>query len=144
LREAASLIELLPHGPKARMVDHVCAHVAGGIETEKQWTQQDARIVDHFPEGPFVVPGVFLVEQVAQSALLLAILDGHVTGKNLFVVGHFRSDFLRPALVPCRVVARVTLTARVRGSVGFQGECHADDRLLARIKGVALPAPDTP
>lgn len=126
------------------MIERVRAYRPGGIETEKSWSQEDPSVAAHFPKGPSVVPGVFLAEQVAQSALLLAILDGVAASGTIFVVGQLRCDFVHPALAPCMVVARVMLTAQVKGSVGFQGECLVGDQMVARIKGVAMPAPLEP
>ncbi len=144
MSEPDDRIELLPHGPAARMIERIRSRAPGTIETEMPWSVRDARIAAHFPPGPSVVPGVFLAEQVAQSALLLAILDGLAAPKELFVVGQLRCDFVRPALAPCTVLARVILTAQVKGSVGFQGECQTDSEIVARIKGVAMPAPARP
>jgi len=141
LSERDDRIDLLPHGPAARMIERVRAHWPGRIETEMSWSRRDAAIAAHFPVGPTVVPGVFLAEQVAQSALLLAVLDGLASARDLFVLGHLRCDFVRPALAPCIVLARVMLTAQVRGSVGFHGECLSGGEIVARIKGVATPAP---
>ena len=132
-------IELLPHGPSARMISKVLEHQTGQIKVIKHWQQDDLHISDHFNGGPYIVPGVLLAEEVAQSALLLAILDGLIADTELFILGNLRCDFLAQAISPCSVVAVTIITGCARGFVGFQGECHVGNTLVARIKGTAAP-----
>ncbi len=132
-------IERLPHGPSVRMISRVIEHRAGQIKVIKHWPQDDLHISDHFTRGPPIVPGVFLAEQVARSALLLAILDGLIADSDLFILGNLRCDFLAQAIAPCSVVAVTIITGRARGFVGFQGECQVGNTPTARIKGTAAP-----
>jgi len=121
------------------MISKVLEHHAGQIKVIKHWPQDDLHISDHFTGGPHIVPGVFLAEQVAQSALLLAILDGLIADSEFFILGNLRCDFLTQAIAPCSVVAVTIITGRARGFVGFQGECHVGNAHVARIKGTAAP-----
>lgn len=138
------MLARLPHGPAALLISEVTEHAPGRIAVLKHWSGEEAWIAAHFPKGPRVVPGVFLAEQVAQAALLLAKLDDATAADLLYVLGNVRADFLRPAMAPCSVLATVTLTGSARGMFGFAGECSVDGTLLARIKGVASPAPTLP
>ena len=138
------MLALLPHGPAALLISEVREHAPDRIVVLKHWSGGEDWIAAHFPEGPRVVPGVFLAEQVAQAALLLARLDDATGTVPLYVLGNVRADFLRPALAPCSVLAVVTLTGSARGMIGFAGECSVDGTLMARIKGVASPAPALP
>lgn len=142
--DSANILARLPYGPAALLISEVTEHQPGRIVVLKQWSGEEPWISAHFSNGPRVVPGVFLAEQVAQAALLLARLDDAIAASSLYLLGNVRADFLRPALVPCAVLATVTLTGCARGNFGFVGECSLDGTLLARIKGVASPAPAAP
>lgn len=142
--DSGAMLARLPHGPTALLISEVTEHAPGRIAVLKHWSGEEAWIAAHFPKGPRVVPGVFLAEQVAQAALLLAKLDDVTAADLLYVLGNVRADFLRPALAPCSVLAVVTLTGSARGMIGFAGECSVDGTLLARIRGVASPAPALP
>lgn len=142
--DSGAMLASLPHGPAALLISEVTEHAPGRIVVLKHWSGEEAWIAAHFPEGPRVVPGIFLAEQVAQAALLLAKLDSATPAGMLYVLGNIRGDFLRPAPAPCSVLAVVTLTGSARGMVGFAGECSVDGTLVARIKGIASPAPTPP
>lgn len=142
--DKAALLACLPHGPAACLISEVCEHTPGRISVVKHWTGEEAWIAAHFPAGPHVVPGVFLAEQCAQAALLLARLDEEGTAGRLYLLGNVRADFLLPAVAPCSVFAAVTLTGTARGMIGFAGECSVDGQPVARVKGVASPAPVLP
>lgn len=139
MQNSIGLLDLLPHGPDARMIARVRSIERDRVETEMDWGLDDARIAAHFPHGPHVVPGVFLAEQAAQSALLMAMAKNSV-GK-VFLLGQLRCDFVAPAMAPCTVLTRALISAAVRGAIGFQAECFSGEKLLARIKGVATPSP---
>jgi 3-hydroxymyristoyl/3-hydroxydecanoyl-(acyl carrier protein) dehydratase len=141
LSDLPDQITLLPHGPSARMISEVIEHQPRQIKVIMHWLLDNPQIADHFSDGPHIVPGVFLAEQVAQSALLLAILDGLIDDGEIYTLGNLRCDFIAPAVAPCSVVAITSITARVRGFVGFQGECLIGNTPVARIKGVAAPTP---
>lgn len=141
MSELNDWLHRLPHGQAARVVSEIVEHRQGQIVTLMSWDSSNSLIAAHFPAGPHVVPGVMLAEQVAQSALLLGMLDGLMLIDDLYMLGRLRSDFLRPALAPCAVRAVTVLTGRAGGQIGFQGECFVDDVLVARIKGLAAPAP---
>lgn len=139
-----TLLACLPHGPAARMISEVCDQGPRRIAVAQHWTGDEEWIAAHFPAGPRVVPGVFLAEQCAQAALLLAKLEDTAGAGLLYLLGNVRADFLLPAVAPCSVLAAVTLTGTARGMIGFAGECSVDGQVVARIKGVAAPAPVLP
>ena len=133
------ILGLLPHGPSFVMVSRVVSHRPGELATSKEWALSDGVIEDHFPKGPKVVPGVLIAEQAAQSAFLLAILDGLAAPNEVFFLASSRCEFLAPALAPCSVIAQTEFTAVVGGRIGFQSRCSVREQIVARIKGIASP-----
>ena len=121
------------------MVSSVLEHTLGHLITSKEWTLDDPIAADHFRDGPKVVPGLMIAEQAAQSALLLAMLDGLAKQKELFFLANVRCEFIAPALVPCSTIIETALTATIRGCIGFQSQCMVGDQVVARIKGIAAP-----
>ena len=87
--------------------------------------------------GPHVIPGVLLAEQVAQSALLMARLRGLAPEGETLVLSQLRCDFLASAEPPAAILANVSFRAGF-GHFGFMGSCSDGQTELARIKGMAF------
>jgi hypothetical protein len=133
--------DLLPYGTdflfieKAEHLDH------REITTTLDWDSSNPNISAHFRFGVKIVPGVFLIEQAAQSALLLAILEGQQTPGCPMMLCQVRCDIVAPALAPCRVVALASVDAIVNGKVGFSARCCVNGNAVAKIRGIASPMP---
>lgn len=68
------IIKMLPHRYPFLLVDKVLKYKMGVIECRKNITINEPFFQGHFPGRP-IVPGVLMIEMVAQSAALLYILD---------------------------------------------------------------------
>ncbi len=140
-RDAAdgeSPARLLPQGEGFRFVDAVLARTPVSIVTARAWTADDAIIRAHFTDGPHVVPGVLMAEQVAQSALLMARLEGTVHSNRAIVLAQLKCDFISPAAAPCTVEAEVRFLAGGTSYVSFEGVCRVGGADVARIKGLGV------
>jgi 3-hydroxyacyl-[acyl-carrier-protein] dehydratase len=68
--------ELLPHRYPFLMIDRVTEHIAGkSIRAIKNVTANEPCFLGHFPQAP-VLPGVLIIEAMAQAAALLGELSG--------------------------------------------------------------------
>lgn len=68
--------ELLPHRYPFLMIDRVIEHIPGkSIKAVKNVTVNEPCFLGHFPQAP-VLPGVLIVEAMAQAAALLGELSG--------------------------------------------------------------------
>lgn len=114
---------------------------SGGLVTAKHWDEDDPIIADHFPGGPRIVPGAFLGEQAAQSALLLAMFEGMAHPREILLLTSLRCDFPSSALAPCVVVTDVSFRATLKSCFGFQARCTVDDKAVARVSGMAVRPP---
>jgi 3-hydroxymyristoyl/3-hydroxydecanoyl-(acyl carrier protein) dehydratase len=129
--------KLLPYGTAFRLVEKVLAHEAGGIVTTMTWSLENPMINAHFIDGAHVVPGVLLIEQIAQSALLLGQLEGFVSTGEHLALAQLRCDFRASVLAPVTTRAEVSFRAMSRGNFGFVGSCRDGEKEVARIKGIA-------
>jgi hypothetical protein len=105
------------------------------------WHVDRPEITAHFLRGPKLVPGILITEQVAQSALLLAIIEGYHTSGKPLMLGQFRCEIMRPAQVPCTVVADTEVDAVVVGKIGFRAKCSVNGDLVAKVRGIAAAMP---
>jgi 3-hydroxymyristoyl/3-hydroxydecanoyl-(acyl carrier protein) dehydratase len=77
--EAHEVAKALPYGESFLFIDR--ADLSGRpdtVVTEKTYLLSEPLIAAHFRAGPKVVPGVVLIEQICQSALLLALGTGRL------------------------------------------------------------------
>jgi 3-hydroxyacyl-[acyl-carrier-protein] dehydratase len=116
--------ERLPHRPPILMVDSVTDWQAGKlITTQRYFAAQDVVFKGHFPDNP-VMPGVLLVEALAQSAALLVNLTLDKTAQEtLFLFMGIESARFRRPLVPQETLNMHVQQLKRRGAVfKFAGE----------------------
>ncbi|HXZ02403.1 MAG TPA: hypothetical protein VEI03_20575 [Stellaceae bacterium] len=111
------------------------------LVTRFTWREDRPEIAAHFVRGPKLVPGVLLAEQVAQSALLLAVIEGCHPSREPMMLGQFRCEIMGPAQAPCTVVANVAIDAVIGGKMGFRATCEVHGSLVAKVRGIAAPMP---
>ncbi len=142
----ASPSQLLPYGPHFVWVDEVIDANGVGIRTKKRYAAELPVLQSHFEHGPWIVPGVLLIEQVAQSACLAGLLQAHEVGMDAgatgaqFVLGQVKARFYAPAYVPCSVLAELDLRMG-RRMIGFRGQLSINGALIAKVSGMAMRAP---
>ena len=120
------LIEFLPQKPPFRFVDHVTAHETGAFVEGLVCFRRGHAIFDgHLPDEP-LVPGVILVEALAQiSGLALVEREGAPVRGYLAEVGKTRFHRL------VRPDEQITLRAELEQSFGP----YARFRVLASVEG---------
>ncbi len=96
--DARAIMALIPHRPPFVLIDRVTRHIPGKlIEGYKNVTINEPHFAGHFPGNP-IMPGVLILESMAQTGAILVALMPEGKGKLALFSGieHFR--FRRPVL----------------------------------------------
>lgn len=135
-----ALLELVPHRAPFLFLDH-CELDLDGERILASWTPAEnwEPFQGHFPDLP-VVPGVILVEMLAQAACALGrSIAPETRDKPVFLVGLDDVRFRRPVRPGERVEAEVRFRKRRRGLWRFDGvartggEVAVEAELLATL-----------
>jgi 3-hydroxyacyl-[acyl-carrier-protein] dehydratase len=139
------ILKKLPHRYPILLVDRVLAMDAKTIKALKNVTINEPYFTGHFPHRP-VMPGVLMLEALAQAAALLAfsaVGTGLDENSVIYFVGIDNARFKRPVEPGDQLTLEVTLDrARAgiykftaRASVGAEVACEAD--LMCTMRSVA-------
>jgi len=97
--DLSRLLRLLPHRYPFLMVDKVVELAEGLVRTLKNVTINEPFFTGHFPGNP-VMPGVLIVEALAQSAAILALSEIRAVKPHLFVLTGIEKVRFRRKVVP--------------------------------------------
>ena len=139
------ILRLLPHRYPFLLVDRVVECVAGShIRAYKNVTFNEPFFTGHFPGRP-VMPGVLILEALAQAAGLLAFdAMGQVPDENniYYFVGIDSARFKRPVVPGDQLALEITID-RVRGGIwkfnavaSVDGEVAAEAQLMCTMRHV--------
>ncbi len=134
---------LLPHRPPFLLVDRVTAWTPGGkLTAVKAVTMNEPHFAGHFPGHP-VMPGVLILEALAQACALLAILSlppEDVKRKVTYLMGIDGARFRKP-VIPGDRLELVVEIARQKGSVWkMNGKALVDGQEVAGGEFMAMLA----
>lgn len=128
---------LLPHRPPQLYLDRVVSVEGSRIRCETDFTPE--QFPGHFPGRP-VVPGVVLVEGLAQCLACLAAISGE---RGLAVLtGVEKARFRGMAEPPVRVTFELEVTDRRFGVTWAKGSVRLDDRVICTATLQAAVIPD--
>lgn len=125
--------ELIPHRYPFLMIDRVEDIVLGERATGiKNVTVNEPHFPGHFPQQP-VMPGVLIIEAMAQTAAVLVVLTmgKQAEGKLVYFMTIDEARFRKPVTPGDQVKIHV-VKERSRGNVWrFKGEAKVDGVLVA-------------
>lgn len=124
---------ILPHRYPFLLVDRVVEFEDNvRIVAIKNVTHNEPFFSGHFPGRP-VMPGVLIVEAIAQAGAILAIesKDGVAKGKTVFLVGMTDFKFKRPVVPGDTLVIEMTSIKKRRPLWIMRGSVHVDGKLVA-------------
>ncbi|EXJ15025.1 3-hydroxyacyl-ACP dehydratase FabZ [Imhoffiella purpurea] len=128
------VLSLLPHRYPFLLVDRVVDFkVDDYLIALKNVTFNEPFFTGHFPVRP-VMPGVLIVEAMAQATGLLAMASRpeEVGEKSLYYfVGIDKARFKRPVEPGDQLIMEVKLGPVRRGIWKFDGEARVDDKVVA-------------
>lgn len=133
------IMKLLPHRYPMLLIDRIMdisedgKHITGlkNVSANEQFFQ------GHFPGAP-VMPGVLIVEAMAQCAAVLFVREIPDRDKKLFLFGGVdKARFRRPVvpgdqlIIDCEVLQRRASTVKVRGTAKVNDVVVAEAELLS-------------
>ena len=132
------ILKLLPHRYPMLLVDRILELEEGKrIVGLKNVTANEPFFQGHFPGAP-VMPGVLIVEAMAQCGAIIFLLDLPDREKKLFMFGGVDKARFRKPVVPgdqlileCEVLQRRSSTARINGVAKVGGNVVAEAELLS-------------
>jgi 3-hydroxyacyl-[acyl-carrier-protein] dehydratase len=130
------LMECLPHRYPFLMVDRI-VHMEGTdkIIGVKNVTFNEPHFLGHFPGQP-VMPGVLIVEGMAQTAGAACVASGEAGGKAkvVYFMTVDKCKFRKPVVPGDRLEYHMTRLNRRRNMWWFKGEAKVDGQLVAEAE----------
>jgi 3-hydroxyacyl-[acyl-carrier-protein] dehydratase len=131
------ILKKLPHRYPILLVDRVLALEKGkSIKALKNVTINEPFFMGHFPHRP-VMPGVLMLEAMAQAAALLAFDTLGVVPDDktvYYFAGIDAARFKRPVEPGDQIVIDVTLDRMKAGIFKFKGVCRVDGNLACEAE----------
>jgi 3-hydroxyacyl-[acyl-carrier-protein] dehydratase len=134
--------KLLPHRPPFLLVDRVVAFEKDtSLTALKAVTMNEPFFPGHFPGHP-VMPGVLILEALAQACALLACLSmppEEVQGKVTYLMGIDGARFRKPVVPGDRVELKVVVTKhkgpvwKMTGQALVDGQVTSEGEFMAMI-----------
>jgi len=136
------LLQSLPHRYPFLMIDRVIEARGDdfGIGI-KNVSINEPQFQGHFPERP-VMPGVLLIEGMAQTAGVLCV-NAHQPGKKpplVYFMSIDKAKFRKPVLPGDRVEFHMTKTNRRRNMWWYQGRAFVEGVLVCEAEVAAMLA----
>jgi beta-hydroxyacyl-ACP dehydratase FabZ len=132
------IMKILPHRYPMLLVDRVVEIDEGKrIVGIKNVTANEPFFQGHFPGAP-VMPGVLIVEAMAQCSAVLILRDIPDRDEKLFLFGGVDKARFRRPVVPgdqlrmeCEVLQRRSNTIKVKGTATVDGNVVAEAEMLS-------------
>ena len=132
--------KILPHRPPFLLIDRIVEIESGKrIVGIKNVTMNEPFFVGHFPNYP-VMPGVLIIEAMAQTGGVLALRDEAIGSDKLVLFAAIEEAKFRRPVVPgdqlrleLEVLQRHTTFARMKGKAHVDGKLVAEAILICKI-----------
>ncbi|MDA0333613.1 MAG: 3-hydroxyacyl-ACP dehydratase FabZ [bacterium] len=140
--DAEAIQRTIPHRAPFLLVDRIIELVpqerAVGVHDV---TTRDPWLAGHFPARP-LMPGVLIVEALAQTAAILMVYNQDVAAGRLpFIAGIDRARFRRPVVIGDELRLEVTILHRRSDSCKLQGIARVGSDVAAQAEILAVLAP---
>lgn len=133
----------LPHRYPFLMIDKVIDYNETGLQAIKNVTVNESYFTGHFPDNP-VMPGVMIVEAIAQAGAILAYLKAHSTPKeDIFYLAGVDNAKFKQMVVPgdqlhldVQVMGHKSHFWKMRGEAKVEGKLVCSVELLSAMRKV--------
>ena len=137
----------LPHRYPFLLIDRVLEHVPGErIRALKNVSFNEPYFAGHFPHRP-VMPGVMIIEALAQAAGLLAFLSADEIPDNntrFYFVGIDKARFRKPVEPGDQLMLKCTLKRAFKGIWKFDCLAEVDGAEVASAEIMVAPETKAP
>lgn len=131
------ILKYLPHRYPLILVDRVVSLELGKrIHAYKNVSINEPYFSGHFPHHP-VMPGVLIVEALAQTAALLTIRSENMerdTGQVYYFVGIDAVRFKKPVIAGDQLVLKVEITRQLKGVWKYTAQAEVDDQIVTEAQ----------
>jgi len=138
------ILRLLPHRYPFLLVDRVLEVTSEGAVTMKTVPINEPFFCGHFPGRP-VMPGVLIIEALAQSAAIFALGARKDGDRGLFMLTGLDKVRLRRQVIPgdqlrmeVRLIRHHPPLWKIRGEAHVAGELVAEAEISAMLVGEQL------
>lgn len=139
--DVRQIMALLPHRYPFLLVDRVLENEPGRrLVAIKNVTVNEEFFEGHFQGRP-VMPGVLIIEALAQATGLLTFTSVAVPepGQFYFLAGIDKARFRRPVVPGDQLRLEITLERRIRNVLKFSGKATVDGETAASAELMCAP-----
>lgn len=132
----------LPHRPPMLMLDRVLEFTETTLKAEKKANEDAFYFQGHFPGNP-IMPGVMIVESIAQSGALLAALNRLFDTEThlLAFAGIQGAKFRRPVSPNETLCVCVEIVKQRRNLYKFAGHAEVEGSIVTQLMFSAASSP---
>jgi len=134
------IMRILPHRYPFLLVDRILEvepdkHIVG----LKNVTINEPFFVGHFPQSP-IMPGVLIVEAMAQVAGILALLSTpeNIGNDALYLMAMDKVRFRKPVVPGDRLILELTVLKGKKRYFKMEGKATVDNNLVAEAELMAM------
>jgi 3-hydroxyacyl-[acyl-carrier-protein] dehydratase len=139
--DISGIMRLLPHRYPFVLLDRVVELTPGhSIRAIKNVTINEPFFQGHFPDRP-VMPGVLIIEAMAQAGGILSYLSHEGQGSELiyYLAAVDGARFRRPVVPGDRLQVLVDVESVRRGVWFYRGEARVDGEIVVRAQITCAP-----
>jgi len=137
-----AILKQLPHRYPFLLVDRVLeCHPGESIRALKNVTYNEPFFQGHFPGRP-VMPGVMIIEALAQAAGILAFVTGNVVPNEqtrFYFVGIDKARFRKPVVPGDQLMLTAKLGRSLKGIWCFSTVARVGDHEVAHAEMMVAP-----
>ena len=131
------ILKYLPHRYPFLLVDRVLSCDSGQeIIALKNVTINEPFFPGHFPHHP-IMPGVLIIEALAQAAALLTLkaLDLKVDNESVYYfVGIDQARFKKPVYAGDQLILKVKIERQIKGVIKYSARAEVDGKVATEAK----------
>ena len=126
----AEILDRLPHAYPFVLLDRILQHEPGErVVALKNVTYNEPFFPGHFPGTP-VMPGVLILEVMAQATGILA-MGAREKDTRYYIVGVDKARFRKPVVPGDQLIVDIRRRQSLRGIWKVKGEARVDGQLVA-------------